>query len=47
MSNLNNEDFNAIMEAGFINEWKKPGCDEVRYYINTKEDNEFMVRRKD
>ena len=37
MSNLNNEDFNAIKEAGFINEWKKPGSDEVRYYINTKE----------
>ncbi|WP_447403335.1 hypothetical protein [Salmonella enterica] len=29
MSNLNNEDFNAIKEAGFINEWKKPGSDEL------------------
>ncbi|EMQ2240860.1 hypothetical protein WCV98_004576 [Salmonella enterica] len=37
MSNLNNEDFNAIKEAAFINEWKKPASDEVRYYINTKE----------
>lgn len=37
MTKLNNEEFKVIKEAGFINEWKKPDSDEVRFYINTKE----------
>lgn len=37
MTNLSNEELRVIKEAGFINEWKKPDSDEVRFYINTKE----------